>query len=103
MAWPKTGRWHKVPRTTYRWHGQQRGSGHLLMCRVLDVSRSGYHAFASRAPSKLSQENARLIVAIQAAHARGRETYEHFSVWRPPLTTKLTYHLEHFQFIWLWI
>ena len=46
-----------------------------VMCRVLDVSRSGYHAFASRAPSTRAQENARLEVAIQAAHARGRETY----------------------------
>ena len=46
-----------------------------VMCRVFDVSRSGYHAFASRAPSKRAQENARLEVAIQAAHARGRETY----------------------------
>jgi putative transposase len=46
-----------------------------VLCRVFDASRSGYHAFASRSPSKRAQENARLIVAIQAAHTRGRETY----------------------------
>ena len=45
------------------------------MCRVFDVSRSGYHAFFSRTPSKRAQENARLEVAIQAAHVRTRETY----------------------------
>jgi putative transposase len=46
-----------------------------VMCRVFDVSRSGYHAFASRSPSKRAQENVRLEVAIQAAHVRTRETY----------------------------
>ena len=46
-----------------------------VMCRVFDVSRSGYHAFASRSPSKRAQENARLEVAIQVAHARTRQTY----------------------------
>ena len=46
-----------------------------VLCRVFEVSRSGYHAFASRAPSKRARENARLIVAIQAAHQRTRETY----------------------------
>ena len=46
-----------------------------VMCRVFDVSRSGYHAFVARAPSKRARENARLEVAIQAAHARTRETY----------------------------
>lgn len=45
------------------------------MCRVLEVSRSGYHAFVARAPSKRAQENARLEVAIHAAHRRTRESY----------------------------
>lgn len=46
-----------------------------LMCRVFEVSRSGYHAFLSRAPSKRAQDNARLEVAIKAAHVRTRESY----------------------------
>lgn len=46
-----------------------------VLCRVFDVSRSGYHAFISRPPSRRAQENARLEVAIQAAHQRSRETY----------------------------
>jgi transposase InsO family protein len=46
-----------------------------LMCRVLEVSRSGYHAWRHRRPSRRAQENARVEVAIQAAHVRTRQTY----------------------------
>ncbi len=46
-----------------------------LLCRVLEVSRSGYYAWQYRRPSKRDQENARLEVAIQAAHVRTRQTY----------------------------
>ena len=46
-----------------------------LLCRMLEVSKSGYHAFVSRGPSKRTQDNARLSVAIQAAHVRTRQTY----------------------------
>lgn len=46
-----------------------------ILCRVFDVSRSGYHAYTSRAPSKRAQENVRLEVAIHAAHARTRASY----------------------------
>ena len=42
---------------------------------MLEVSKSGYHAFVSRGPSKRAQDNTRLSVAIQAAHVRTRETY----------------------------
>jgi transposase-like protein len=47
-----------------------------LMCRVFEVSNSGYHAWLKRKPSKRSQETARLEVAIRAAHTRSRETGE---------------------------
>ncbi|MDF0665978.1 MAG: IS3 family transposase [Nitrospira sp.] len=46
-----------------------------LLCRVLEVSRSGYYAWQHRRPSKRAQENVRLEVAIQAAHVRTRHTY----------------------------
>ena len=46
-----------------------------LLCRILTVSRSGYYAWRTRRPSKRAQENARLEVAIQAAHVRTRQTY----------------------------
>lgn len=45
------------------------------LCRVLDVSRSGYYAWQHRRPSKRDQENARLEVAFQAAHVRTRQPY----------------------------
>jgi putative transposase len=45
-----------------------------LLCRVLEVSRSGDYAWQHRRPSKRAQENARLEVAIQAAHVRTRHT-----------------------------
>ena len=45
------------------------------LCRVLAVSRSGYYAWRTRRPSPRTQENARLEVAIQAAHVRTRQTY----------------------------
>jgi hypothetical protein len=42
---------------------------------VLEVSRSGYHAWRTGRPSTRAQENARLEVAVQAAHVRTRQTY----------------------------
>ncbi len=46
-----------------------------LMCRIYDVSPSGYYAWQSRPPSKRAQEDARLEVEIKAAHQRTRQTY----------------------------
>lgn len=45
------------------------------MCRVLEVSESGYHAWRRRPPSARTQENHRLETEIKAAHQRTRETY----------------------------
>ena len=45
------------------------------MCRVLEVSESGYHAWRKRPPSPRAQQNARLEVEIKAAHERTRQTY----------------------------
>lgn len=47
----------------------------LTMCRVLEVSASGYHAWCKRHPSARAQENAALTVRIRAIHQRSRETY----------------------------
>jgi putative transposase len=46
-----------------------------VLCRVLKVSRSGYHAWLRRPPSPRAQTRERLKVAICAAHARTRHTY----------------------------
>ena len=45
-----------------------------LLCRVLEVSRSGDDAWLHRRPSTRAPENARLEVAIQAAQVRTRQT-----------------------------
>ena len=45
------------------------------MCRILEVSESGYHAWRQRPPSARKQENLRLEIEIKAAHQRTRETY----------------------------
>ena len=45
-----------------------------FMCRMLNVSPSGYYAWLKRKPSKHAQEEARLEIEIRAAHKRTRET-----------------------------
>lgn len=46
-----------------------------VLCRVLGVSASGYHAWRRRAPSQRARSRERLKVAALAAHARTRQTY----------------------------
>ena len=45
------------------------------MCRVLGVSRSGFHAWASRAPSARALEDERLTERIRQIHAEHRGVY----------------------------
>jgi putative transposase len=45
------------------------------MCRVLEVSRSGYYAWAGRPVSQRAQENAALVVEIRRVHAESDGTY----------------------------
>ena len=44
------------------------------MCRILQVSKSGYYKWFKRKPSKRVLEEGRLEVEIKAAHKRTRET-----------------------------
>ena len=46
-----------------------------VMCRVLNVSRSGFYTWLRRKPSRRAQGDERLKVAIKAAHTRTRESY----------------------------
>ncbi|NYE61784.1 transposase InsO family protein [Duganella sp. 1224] len=46
-----------------------------LLCRVFEVSRSGFYAALERQPSQRAQDDERLKVAIKAAHIQMRETY----------------------------
>jgi putative transposase len=45
------------------------------MCRVLEVSRSGYYAWSSRPPSERTVANAALVEEIRRVHAESDGTY----------------------------
>jgi len=45
------------------------------MCDALDVSESGYHAWAARAPSAGERRRGELVAAIEAIHAAVRGRY----------------------------
>jgi len=45
------------------------------MCRVLEVSSSGYYAWLKRPPSVRAQEDAKLLKRIRAIHRRSKGTY----------------------------
>jgi putative transposase len=46
-----------------------------LMCRLLGVSRSGFHAWEQRAPSQRALVDAQLSERIREMHARSRDGY----------------------------
>jgi len=46
-----------------------------LLCRCLEVSRSGFYAWRKRPRSARACEDERLKVEIKAAHKASRETY----------------------------
>jgi putative transposase len=46
-----------------------------LLCRVFDVSRSGFYAWLKRKPCARKLADERLKVAIRAVHRQSRETY----------------------------
>jgi len=52
-----------------------------LMCRVLEVSRSGYHAWAARPPSPRAVVDARLSARIAVLHALRRGVYGSPRIW----------------------
>lgn len=52
------------------------------MCRALQVSASGYHAWKQRPPSARAQADTRLAVVIAAAHHEHRQAYGSRRLWR---------------------
>ena len=46
-----------------------------LMCRVLEVSESGFYAAQQREPSERDQRDQALLVQVRAAHRRSRRRY----------------------------
>ncbi len=51
------------------------------LCRVLGVSRSGYHAWRRRGPSARAQRDAVLLTQIKGFHARSHATYGAPRIW----------------------
>ncbi len=52
-----------------------------MLCRVLGVSRSGYHAWNGRPPSPRALEDERLTVRIRELHALRRKVYGAPRIW----------------------
>ena len=52
-----------------------------LMCRVLEVSRSGFHAWTQRPPSPRAVEDARLTDRIRVLHTLRRKVYGSPRIW----------------------
>lgn len=46
-----------------------------MLCRVLDVSRSGFHAWCRRPPAPRRRSDAQLAAQVIAVHTRSRKTY----------------------------
>ena len=46
-----------------------------VLCRVLEVSRSGYYEFEKRVPSKRASADQELTIQIQEVHQKSRQTY----------------------------
>lgn len=46
-----------------------------FMCRVLEVSASGYYSWLGRGESRLAREDRRLVVEIKAIHKQNRGVY----------------------------
>lgn len=52
-----------------------------IMCRVLEVSRSGYYAWAGREPSARAREDERLTARIKALFKLRRDVYGSPRIW----------------------
>ena len=52
-----------------------------MMCRILEVSRSGYHAWVGRPPSPRAVDDARLTIRIRELHKKRRKVYGSPRIW----------------------
>jgi len=60
----------------YRFIGAEKANYPVrVLCRVLEVTRSGFYAWLCREPSVRAKANQRLQLEIRAIHERSRKTY----------------------------
>ncbi|MCE2988659.1 MAG: IS3 family transposase [Burkholderiales bacterium] len=52
------------------------------LCRLVEVSRSGYHAWRQRLPSARAKRDAQLITEIRRVHVEFRQAYGYVKTWR---------------------
>jgi putative transposase len=68
--------------STYRFIAAEKAAHSItIMCRVLEVSRSGYHAWTRRPLGPRAVEDARLTVRIRELHAKRRGVYGSPRIW----------------------
>jgi putative transposase len=68
--------------TTFRFIAAKRTEHSIsIMCRVLEVSRSGYHAWAQRPLSARAVEDARLTLRIRELFPKRRSAYGSPRIW----------------------
>ena len=68
--------------SVYRFVAAEKASHSItIMCRVLEVSRSGYHAWRQRPLGPRAVEDARLTARIRVLHKKRRGVYGSPRIW----------------------
>ena len=86
--YPKKGRrvLCQEPRVKYQFIEENRHDHCVMvMCRVLQVSRSGYYAWIDRPLSVTAEDNQRLVVLIRASHTASEGILRRPTFRAPPL------------------
>jgi putative transposase len=67
------------------------------LCKALDVSRSGFHAWVTRSPAKRTLENEALLAAIRQSFTSSDRTYGARRVWHDLLAEGFSYGLHRIE------
>ena len=67
------------------------------LCKALDVSRSGFHAWATRSPAKRTLDNEALLAAIRQSFTSSDRTYGARRVWHDLLAEGFNYGLHRIE------
>jgi putative transposase len=67
------------------------------LCKALDVSRSGCHAWATRSPAKRTLDNEALLAAIRQSFTSSDRTYGARRVWHDLLAGGFNYGLHRIE------